>query len=49
MTIVKTSDSNYPYTIKGGWGDEVYCTLNDLKSLQEKIFEILKKDLDKKN
>lgn len=44
MTIEKTSDNNYPYTIKGGWNDEVYCTLADLKKLQEKISGILEKE-----
>lgn len=42
MTIEKSLDNNYPYTIKGGWGDEVYCTLADLKEIQKEIIEILK-------
>lgn len=35
-------DQNYPYTIHGGWGDKVYCDLEDLKNLKNEINKILK-------
>jgi hypothetical protein len=36
-------DKNYPYTIMGGWGDEVYCDKEDLKELRAEIDKILGK------
>ena len=50
MRIEKSEDKNYPYTIKGDWGDKVYCTLDDLKDIKNMINKILreeKKALDK--
>lgn len=50
MRIEKSEDKNYPYTIKGGWDDKVYCTLDDLKDIKNMINKILreeKKVLDK--
>ena len=44
MTIERTNDKNYPYTIKGGWGDKVYCSLDSLKELKREINEILKEE-----
>ena len=44
MRIVKNEhDKLYPYTIKGGWGDEVYCDEKDLKELKKEIEKILDK------
>lgn len=45
-------DKGYPYTIHGGWGDKVYCDLDDLRELKNEINKILreeklKKDIDK--
>lgn len=46
MRIEKNNyDKLYPYTIKGSWGDEVYCNEKDLKELKKIIETILKKDL----
>ena len=49
MTVEKSTDKSYPFTIKGGWGDKVYCTLDDLKDIKNQINKILKeeKSLDK--
>ena len=33
MRVEKSDDRAYPYTIKGGWGDKVYCTVADLKEI----------------
>lgn len=41
-------DKNYPYTIYGGWGDKVYCSLNGLKELKNEINKILKEEENKK-
>ena len=41
MTVEKSTDKNYPFTIKGGWGDKVYCTLDDLKDIKNQINKIL--------
>lgn len=35
-------DQNYPYIIHGGWGDKVYCDLEDLRNLKNEINKILK-------
>ena len=44
MRIEKNEyDKLYPYTIKGGWGDEVYCDEKDLKELKKEIEKILDK------
>lgn len=42
MTVEKSDDKSYPYTIKGGWGDKVYCSLEDLKDIKNQINRILK-------
>lgn len=49
MTVEKSTDKSYPFTIKGGWGDKVYCTFDDLKDIKNQINKILKeeKSLDK--
>lgn len=50
MTVERSADRNYPFTIKDGWGDKVYCTINGLKDIQNQINKILreeKKALDK--
>jgi hypothetical protein len=47
MTIEKSNDKNYPYTIKGAWGDKVYCSLSDLKEIKKEINKILKETIDK--
>jgi hypothetical protein len=44
MTIEKSNDRAYPYTIKGGWGDKVYCTVVDLKEIKKQINAILKEE-----
>lgn len=44
MTVEKSDDKSYPYTIKGGWGDKVYCSLEDLKDIKNKINRILKEE-----
>ena len=44
MTIERSNDTNYPYTIKGGWGDKVYCSLDSLKELKREINKILKEE-----
>ena len=40
-------DKGYPYTIYGGWGDKVYCSLEDLKKIKNEINKILRES--KKN
>ena len=47
MRIERTNDKNYPYTIKGGWGDKVYCTESCLKELRKEINKILKENKEK--
>ena len=42
MIVEKSTDKNYPFTIKGGWGDKVYCTLDDLKDIKNQINKILR-------
>jgi hypothetical protein len=44
MTIERSEDKNYPYTIKGGWGDKVYCDLEDLKEIKNLINKILREE-----
>ena len=44
MTVEKSTDKNYPFTIKGGWGDKVYCTLDDLKDIKNQINKILREE-----
>lgn len=44
MTVEKSIDKNYPFTIKGGWGDKVYCTLDDLKDIKNQINKILREE-----
>ena len=44
MTVEKSTDKAYPYTIKGGWGDKVYCTVEDLKEIKKQINKILKEE-----
>ena len=39
MTVEKSTDKNYPFTIKGGWGDKVYCTLDDLNQINKILRE----------
>ena len=46
MKVEKSDDKNYPYTIKGGWGDKVYCTIEDLKEIKKQINKILKENKD---
>ena len=42
MKIEKNEhDKLYPYTIRGGWGDKVYCDEKDLKELKKEIEKIL--------
>ena len=48
MRVEKSDDRAYPYTIKGGWGDEVYCTVADLKEIRKQISAILKEEKMKK-
>ena len=44
MRIEKNEyDKLYPYTIKGSWGDEVYCDEENLKELKKEIEKILDK------
>ena len=44
MYIEKNNhDRNYPYTIRGGWGDKVYATEEDLKNLKKEIEKMLDK------
>ena len=43
MTVEKSDDKSYPYTIKDGWGDKVYCSLEDLKDIKKQINRILKR------
>lgn len=47
MTIERSEDKAYPYTIKGGWGDKVYCREDDLKELKKQINKILKENKEK--
>lgn len=44
MTIERSADRNYPFTIKGGWGDKVYCTIDDLKDIKNQINKILREE-----
>lgn len=44
MTVEKSTDRSYPFTIKGGWGDKVYCTLDDLKDIKNQINKILREE-----
>lgn len=44
MTVEKSDDKSYPYTIKDGWGDKVYCSLEDLKDIKKQINRILKEE-----
>ena len=48
MRVEKSDDRAYPYTIKGGWGDKVYCTVADLKEIRKQINAILKEEKNKK-
>lgn len=48
MTVERNEDRNYPFTIEGGWGDKVYCTLEDLKEIRKEINKILKEEKEKK-
>jgi hypothetical protein len=48
MRVEKSDDRAYPYTIKGGWGDKVYCTVADLKEIKKQINAILKEEKMKK-
>ena len=48
MTVEKSEDRNYPFTIKGDWGDKVYCTLEDLKEIRREINKILKEEKEEK-
>lgn len=41
-------DKSYPYTIHGGWGDKVYCSLDSLKELKNEINKILREEKLKK-
>ena len=42
-------DKSYPYTIHDGWGDKVYCDLEDLRELKSEINEILREEKLKKS
>ena len=42
-------DKSYPYTIHGGWGDKVYCSLDSLKELKNEINKILREEKLKKS
>lgn len=44
MTVEKSTDKSYPFTIKGDWGDKVYCTLDDLKDIENQINKILREE-----
>lgn len=44
MRIERSNDKSYPYTIYGGWGDKVYCSLDGLKELKKEINKILKEE-----
>ena len=44
MRIERSNDRSYPYTICGGWGDKVYCSLDSLKELKKEINKILKEE-----
>ena len=48
MTVERSEDRNYPFTIKGGWGDKVYCTIDDLKDIKNQINKILREEKRKK-
>lgn len=48
MTVERSEDRNYPFTIKGGWGDKVYCTIDDLKDIKNQINKILKEEKEKR-
>lgn len=48
MTVEKSTDRNYPFTIKGGWGDKVYCTIDDLKDIKNQINKILREEKEKR-
>ena len=48
MRVEKNDNRAYPYTIKGGWGDKIYCTIIDLKEIREQINAILKEEKMKK-
>ena len=48
MRIEKSDDRAYPYTIKGGWGDKVYCTVANLKEIKKQINAILKEEKNEK-
>lgn len=48
MTVERSKDRNYPFTIKGGWRDKVYCTLEDLEEIRKEINKILKEEKEKK-
>lgn len=47
MRVERSDDRAYPYTIKGGWGDKVYCTEADLKEIKKQINKILKENKEK--
>lgn len=47
MRVERSDDRAYPYTIKGGWGDKVYCTESDLKEIKKQINKILKENKEK--
>ena len=49
MRIEKSDDRAYPYTIKGGWGDKVYCTVANLKEIKKQINVILKEEKNEKS
>lgn len=48
MRVERSDDRAYPFTIKGGWGDKVYCTVDDLKDIKKQINAILKEEKLKK-
>ena len=49
MTIeYNENDKGYPYTIHGGWGDKVCCSLDGLKELKKEINKILREEKLKK-
>lgn len=48
MEVIKRDyDKNYPFSITDSWGDEVFCTIANLKYLKEQIEKILKEEEEK--
>lgn len=43
MTVEKSDDKSYPYTIKDSRGDKIYCSLEDLKDIKKQVNRILKR------